>query len=181
VFGAGCVQYSWGLDDFHDNITAMRGPRANPYSHRVNRDPYGAVKAMQQATVNLFADMGIQPANLQPDLVPAVQSIDLKAPLSKITSPPGGAGVAGGAVAITGTAADTGGTVAMVEISVDGGRSWKRAAGTDRWQYEWIVPDGAGSATILTRAVDDSVNVETPGKGVTVTYGRGQVTSSAAR
>ena len=39
-------------------------------SFRVAYDPYGPSKVIQQATVNLFADMGIQPANLQPDLVP---------------------------------------------------------------------------------------------------------------
>src|SRR4029453_7705907 len=76
VFGGGCVQYAWGLDNFHDNPTAVAGNRANPYSHRVNLDPYGPVKAMQQATVNLFGDMGIQPANLQPYLVPATPSSD---------------------------------------------------------------------------------------------------------
>ena len=41
VFGAGTVQWSWGLDAIHD-----RGPPAD--------------STMQQATVNLFADMGAQ-------------------------------------------------------------------------------------------------------------------------
>ncbi len=43
VFGAGTVQWSWGLDDVHD--------RGN--------DP--ADVRMQQATVNLLADIGAQP------------------------------------------------------------------------------------------------------------------------
>ena len=30
---------------------------------------------------------------------------------------------------------------------------------------------GSGTATIMSRATDDSVNVETPGRGVTVSYG----------
>ena len=47
VFGAGTVQWSWGLDSDHD---------------RGNAAPDGR---MQQATVNLFADMGAQPATLQ--------------------------------------------------------------------------------------------------------------------
>src|SRR4029077_15009400 len=47
-FGAGTVQISWGLDSTHD-----RGSAA-------------ADKAVQQATVNLFADMGgVQPGTLQ--------------------------------------------------------------------------------------------------------------------
>ena len=44
--------------------------------------------------------------------------------------------------------------------------------GTDQWSYEWQVPDGSGTTTILSRASDDSVNLETPGEDVTVTYGR---------
>jgi hypothetical protein len=32
------------------------------------------------------------------------------------------------------------------------------------------VPAGSGTATILTRGSDDTVNVEAPGKGVTVRY-----------
>ncbi|HEY4968173.1 MAG TPA: N,N-dimethylformamidase beta subunit family domain-containing protein, partial [Puia sp.] len=48
VFGAGTVQWTWGLDANHD-----RGSAAPDIS-------------MQQATINLFADMGIQPGSLQP-------------------------------------------------------------------------------------------------------------------
>ena len=172
VFGGGCVQYSWGLDNFHDNPTA-RGNGTNPYSTRVGVDPYGPVKAMQQATMNLFADMGIQPANPQSDLVPATPSTDKKAPLSRINPPPGGAMPVDAVVTITGSATDSdGGIVAGVEVSIDGGKSWHPATGTDRWSYEWKSPKGAGSATILSRATDDSLNVEVPQKGVTVTYGR---------
>ena len=172
VFGGGCVQYSWGLDNFHDNPTA-RGNGANPYSTRVGVDPYGPVKAMQQATLNLFADMGIQPANPQTDLVPATSSTDKRAPLTRIDSPRAGAALADAVVTITGSATDSeGGTVAGVEVSVDGGTSWHPATGTARWSYEWKAPDGTGTATILSRASDDSLNVEIPGTGVTVTYGR---------
>ena len=50
----GTVQWSWGLDANHD-FTA-RSPRAS---------------TMQQATVNLFADMGVQPGSLMAGLIPA--------------------------------------------------------------------------------------------------------------
>lgn len=170
VFGGGTVQYSWGLDNVHDNPTA-RGNGANPYSTRVGVDPYGPVKAIQQATVNLFADMGIQPAHLQSDLVAATRSTDLEAPLSRITSPLGGATLADGVVTITGSATETGGgTVAGVEVSVDGGKSWHPAIGTDRWTYQWRAAAGTGSATILSRATDDSMNMEVPQKGITVAF-----------
>lgn len=164
VFGAGCVQYSWALDDFHDNPTAVNGGRANPYSHRVSTDPYGPVKALQQATVNLFADMGVQPANLQADLVVAVASSDRARPASKIVSPAPGAMLPPGEVVISGTAADTGGgVVAGVEVSTDEGRTWHPASGTTNWTYRWVpARDRVTTMAILTRATDDSLNTERP-------------------
>jgi hypothetical protein len=51
VFGAGTVQWSWGLDASHDGGDGAADPR------------------MQQATANLLADMGAQGATLQAGLV----------------------------------------------------------------------------------------------------------------
>ena len=62
--------------------------------------------------------------------------------------------------------------LAGVEVSVDGGATWHPATGTEQWRYEWQVPDGSGAATILSCAVDDSVNLETPREGVTIGCGR---------
>ena len=82
--------------------------------------------AMQQATVNLFADMGAQPFSLISGLTPATASTDTTAPTSTITSPSQGATLAdGSAVTISGTATDAGGgVVAGVEVSTDGGSTW---------------------------------------------------------
>ena len=190
VFSGGTVQFAWALDNFHDNPGAVLGRRAylpgvpsgNSYSHRVSVDPYGPVRAIQQAMVNLFADMGIQPANLEPDLVPATPSTDKTAPLSKIASPADGTTVADGTVTIAGTASDAGGgVVAGVEVSVDGGKTWHPATGTGQWTYRWAVPEGSGLATILSRASDDSVNIEVPAKGITVTSSRAIMATSAVR
>ncbi|MQA29461.1 MAG: hypothetical protein GEU82_06430 [Luteitalea sp.] len=167
VFGAGTVQYTWGLDNFHDNFTGIPADRADRYSIRVGYDQRGPIKAIQQATVNLFADMGVQPHGLQPGLVPAAPSTDESAPLSKIVEPAAGA-VVSGTVTIEGTAADTGGLVGGVEISTDGGTTWHPAFGTERWTYDWSVPRDLTSATILTRATDDSTNLEAPSQGITV-------------
>jgi hypothetical protein len=125
---------------------------------------------MQQATVNLLADMGVQPGSLQSGLAPASPSADAVAPVSTITSPSSGASVpAGQAVTITGTSSDTGGgIVAAVEVSVDGGTSWRRANGTTSWTFSWT-PSTQGSVTLKSRAVDDSANLENPSAGVTVT------------
>jgi hypothetical protein len=148
VFGAGTVQWSRGLDDYH---------------------PEGTVdNNMRQATVNLFADMGIQPATLLPGLVAASASTDVTPPSSTINSLP--ASVADGAqVTISGTASDAGGgRVAGIEVSTDGGTSWRPAtSGTTSWSYTWTA-HGHPSTTIRVRATDDSGNTETPGAGVSL-------------
>src|SRR5262249_3132751 len=97
VFGAGTVQWSWGLDGNHDRGAAE--------SHVP--DP-----AMQQATVNLLADMGVQAATLQAGLVATSASADNLPPASVITSPTGGAVQSGDRVNISGIATDSGGGIA---------------------------------------------------------------------
>ena len=110
VFGAGTVQWAWGLDT--TNAWNNNGPPAG-----ASADP-----VMQQATVNLFADMGAQATTLMSGLVAASASTDTTAPNSTITSPAQGAVITDGArVTISGTATDAGGTVAGVEVSTDGG------------------------------------------------------------
>jgi methionine-rich copper-binding protein CopC len=151
VFGAGTIQWSWGLEAQHD------------------RGPSTVDRRMQQATVNLLADMGSQPGTLQTDLVATAASSDATAPTSTITSPSAGATVrAGVATVVTGTAADSGGIVSAVEVSTDGGATWQRASGRESWSYSWT-PDLAGTATLRSRAVDDSGNTEAAGPGVSVT------------
>ena len=152
VFGAGTVQWSWGLDANHDRA-------GTPIDAR-----------MQQATANLFADMGVQPATLQAGLAAGAASTDATAPISTITSPSAGATVPQGVpLAISGTATDAGGgVVGGVEVSVDGGTIWHPVSGRETWSYTWM-PITAGSLTIKSRTVDDSGNLETPSAGVTVT------------
>ncbi|WP_283139122.1 DUF4082 domain-containing protein [Rhizohabitans arisaemae] len=165
VFGAGTVQWSWGLDENHD--------WGRNYNNRPAVKP-PVDRRMRQATVNLFADMNVQPGTLQTgagwDLVPATASDDTVKPTSTITSPAPGATLDSGTQAtITGTAADTGGTspagrVAAVEVSTDGGTTWRIAQGRENWSYTWSVV-GNGPVTIKTRAVDDTGNLEVPGAG----------------
>lgn len=147
VFGAGTVQWMWGLDENHDRGNAPPSPD------------------MQQATINLFADMGVQPATLMQGMVAAVQSTDVTPPVSVITNPAEGATVqANGLVIVAGTAAETEGVVAGVEVSVDGGTTWQTAVGTTNWTFNWI-PAQEGPVTILSRAFDDLGNLETPAEG----------------
>jgi hypothetical protein len=160
VFEAGTVQWAWGLNSNHDGDDE---PATSPI--------------MQQATVNLLADMGnVQPVTLMSGLVPATESTDTTPPTSTITSPTAGTTLANGStVTVTGTATDSGGgVVAGVEISTDGGNTWHPVttmspdATTVTWSYTWNVT-GTGTVTIETRATDDSGNIETPSDGVSVT------------
>lgn len=164
VFGAGTVQWSWGLD----NTNAWHESGTDPSGHAP--DPN-----MEQATVNLFADMGAQPATLASGLVPATASTDTTPPTSTITNPAAGASLQDGAkTTITGTATDSGGgVVAGVEVSTDGGTTWHPATltGPDGpsvgWTYSWLA-HGSPSTTILSRAVDDSGNLESASDATSV-------------
>ncbi|MEU6864697.1 DUF4082 domain-containing protein [Streptomyces sp. NPDC046876] len=146
VFGTATVQWSWGLTNM---------PTGDPGTTVVTED-----KRMQQATVNVFADMGVQPKSLQSDLVAATASTDTTGPAVTVTNPAANATVpALRPVTITGTATDSGGgVVARVEVSTDGGTTWKAATGVGSWSYKWT-PTTPGSAQIKVRAVDDSVNI----------------------
>ena len=140
VFSAGTIQYAWGLDDEHDGDATVD---AN----------------MQQAVVNLFADMGIQPVTLMSGLTLASASTDTTAPVVAIASPAAGTAIARGAqVTLTGTASDTGGVVASIEVSTDGGSTWHPATGTTSWSYTFYAA-AAGDLTVQVRGVDDSGNI----------------------
>lgn len=159
VFGAGTVQWAWGLDEVHD--------RAGTPSD-LN---------MRQATVNLLADMGAQAHTLEGDLIPAEASTDTAGPTVSISSPTAGAtAAANSALIISGTATDAGGEVGAVQVSVDGGTTWRTATvartgvGTATWSFSWT-PTVQGSATIIARAADDSANIGANSVGVTVSIG----------
>ena len=144
VFSAGTIQWAWALDGNHD-----RGSAAPDV-------------AAQQATVNLFADMGVQPDTLGAGLTAATASTDTAAPTTVITSPAAGTNIpVGSPVTLSGTAADTGGgRVAGVEVSTDGGNTWRRATGRTSWTYTFT-PTSSGALTLRVRAVDDSANLGT--------------------
>jgi hypothetical protein len=147
VFSSGTMQWAWGLDANHDN-------------------PGGAVDArMQQATVNLLADMGAQPATRQPGLVAATQSTDTTPPVSVINSVP--VARVNQPVTVSGSALDSGGVVGSVEVSTDNGQSWTPATGREQWSFAWT-PAQTGAVTIRSRAADDTANLEQPGPGLTV-------------
>ncbi|WP_221391117.1 N,N-dimethylformamidase beta subunit family domain-containing protein [Dyadobacter sp. NIV53] len=141
VFAAGTVQWTWGLDINHD---------------RYNNEPVSP--AIQQATINLFADMHVQPGTLQAGLVAATASNDTQAPTHTITSPSASGNIPSGSTfTIKGTAADAG-TIAGIEVSTDGGTTWRLAKGTNTWTFAWT-PTTQGNTVIRSRAFDDSGNI----------------------
>ena len=77
VFGAGTIQWGWGLDQTHD------GDNSNAADPR-----------MQQATLNMLSDMGVQPTTLMPGMVMPAPSNDTQAPTVTVTSPTAGASLA---------------------------------------------------------------------------------------
>ena len=129
------MQWSWGLDGNHD------------------RGASEPDQAMQQATVNLLADMGAQPASLQTGADPRATRVARR----RLSAPTVDDHIAGrrrerrqrqSPVTITGTAIDTGGgVVGGVEVSVDGGATWHAAQGTRRGAYSWT-PGAPGTATL---------------------------------
>ncbi|AOT04986.1 DUF4082 domain-containing protein [Arthrobacter sp. U41] len=144
VFSAGTVQWTWGLDQEHDGDGAAPDPR------------------MQQAQINLLADMGAQPATRDAALSAATASSDTTGPTVAVSSPAEGTTIPHGtSVTVSGTASDTGGIVAGVEISTDGGSSWHPAQGKQSWTYTYI-QKGLATASIQVRAVDDSANIGAP-------------------
>lgn len=141
VFSAGSIQWAWGLDAVRDGTPQAADPR------------------MRQATANLLADMKAMPSTLASDLVMPSASTDTAGPTVSITQPTANADITQGTVVtVKGTAADVGGRVAGVEVSVDGGLSFHPATGTTSWSYSGVLT-GNGASAIQVRAMDDSANI----------------------
>ena len=139
VFSAGSARWPWALDARHDG------------------EGFAPDVGIQQATINLLADMDVQPATVQAPLTAATKSADTTPPTPAISTPlPLRYGVT---TTITGTAMDIGGgVVGAVEVSVDGGQTWHPAVGRENWTYDWTPLSVANSATLMVRASDDSGN-----------------------
>ena len=160
VFGAGTVQWAWGLDDQNDQGGSTPDVR------------------MQQATINVFADLGAQPTSLMAGLTAATKSTDTTAPVATITTPASGsAAVVGSPVVLVGTATDVGGAVSAVEVSTDGGATWHPAAGRGSW-FSVFTPAAPGPTTLRVRAIDDSANVQSTPTLLTVNAAAGCACSS---
>jgi len=140
VFASSSFRWSHGLDD----------------TRSTGVSPGGVSLDMQQATINILADMNVQPGSLMPGLVAASPSTDETAPVSQIAELNHATGI------VSGVATDVGGAVAGVEVSFDEGQTWHGAAlslagPATSWSYSSVVP---ANVNPLVRAVDDTGNIE---------------------
>jgi hypothetical protein len=179
VFGAGTCQWGWALDDFHDSETLMPPIFANPANIRVGKDPVGPDRTVQQFTVNMLADMGVQPATLNPTLKKATVSADTAPPVCEITSVTVGQTLRSnsreGATAmdediveihVEARDADEGTFVAGVEVKPGKRDRWHPAvpASEDDTKWSYYVPvrqlekSLKSLSELQCRATDDSVN-----------------------
>jgi len=131
----------------------------------------GAEPDIQQATLNLFTDMGVEPgvSELPVGLVRPTPSRDTVPPTTSVAGQEKGQ--------LVGGATDEGGQVAAVEFSQDKGSSWHpaqfwRLAAGEGWAWrvplqlegregerDWGVVWTRGETELLVRAVDDSYNI----------------------
>jgi hypothetical protein len=153
VFSAATVQWALGIEDAAPFLNAADVPKEQVATTHDQR--------MQQATMNLLIDLEGVPATPMGTLTVSSPSSDTTAPTATFTSPQTEAAL-GATVPLSGTANDTSGVVGAVELSFDGGNSWRRAVlnmgASTTWTYSWNA-NVAGLITIKARAVDDSGNI----------------------
>jgi len=166
VFGAGTVQWSWGLDGHHDLVTGLDLKLGqNCYSLRVGVDQMvrDGNRDIQQATLNLLADMGVAPASPQSDLVPQAASSDRLPPraVGEVAAVRRKGTSGDEAAYLEGSAADEGGgRLAAVEVMIEGEPAWHPATSLDlrtgRWTYALR---GDAGPQVRLRLGDDSGNI----------------------
>ena len=137
VFSAGTIAWAWALDEYHSG-------HSMPSSVTI-----------QQAMVNLLADMGVSPETVKDGLIVAIPSTDDTEPIVALhaltTQSLDGTTTA----TLSGTALDLDGTVAGVQVSTDGGNSWRLAIGTESWSYTWETTS-FNIAAVRVAAIDDA-------------------------
>ena len=130
---------------------------------------------VQQATLNLLADMHVLPSTPQPELFLSPASSDQRPPRVGSSSVLTGAVHSGQFTVLAGSSEDAGGgVVAAVEVSLDKGSSWLPAEVTPEtgvWRLDpealgvrpvsgvpWSISMAAGTQ-VRVRAADDSGNL----------------------
>jgi hypothetical protein len=139
-----------------------------PHSAVINSRSYSAQTAGQTAAGQPNTGLAGRVRSAAQGIAQRIRGDSVTTPTSMIDSPYDGTNdPAGTPVTIRGRAADAGGSVVRVEVSVDGGRTWLPAQGTSQWSYVWT-PTAGGTITILSRTIDTSGNIEKDKPGVQV-------------
>ncbi len=153
--------FSAGMSSWSQALVPDPGPNPPSTSHHDYK--------VKQATINLLADMGVI---ADEDYLESTTNLHV-ASGSADTTPPQTPSLEISGVFVTenttswtfeGTATDVGGKVGGVEVSWDGGVTWKRAfSGTPAaslpWSHSVVLPT-TPVPFVLTCAVDDSFNME---------------------
>lgn len=163
VFGTATVQWAWGLSNLHTDNTGVANP-PNPPNQTTTE-----TRDVKQATLNVLADMGVQPSTPTLGLITgSALPAGTPGPTTTVSAPASGTTVQVlKPITITGNATPSTGTVvARVEVSTDGGSTWNAAnttptvGGSVSWSYAWT-PTSTGSAQIQIRAEDDNADIGT--------------------
>lgn len=162
TFGAGTVQFSWGLAPIHDDVGGVNLLN-NFLNSRLAYDVTSVEQSIQQLLVNVLAHQGVRGSALQEGLTQPGHSTDTQSPQSRCWCE----GDDDDSTLVRIQSSDLGGgIVASVELSFDGGITWKLA----QWQgngsllmgqaSEWTYNRDAHTMSrgVLCRATDDSLN-----------------------
>ena len=148
VFAASTMRWSWGLD-----------------SARNDGNTGTSSRAIQQATINLLADMGVQPAFLRkdptnvtdPELVRATASTDSTPPTSHSRSGSIPRPASSLEPRPTSAASSRASKSRSMRAPTWHGANLAESGTSTAWSYASVVPANVGG---LVRAVDDSGNLE---------------------
>ena len=146
MFGAGTVQWSWGLDSNHDRgvsraSTAHAAGNGQPVRRHGRAAADAADRAVRRRSARPTPSRRRRPSPRPPT---ARRAGEHHRHDHRHRRRLRAAAVVGG-----------------VEVSVDGGATWRRATGRETWTYSWQTGSRA-HGQLLSRAVDDSGNLETP-------------------
>lgn len=156
VFGAGTVQWTWGLDNFHDEPTGANNMLENEYDTRVGVDLAGPDPSIQQASANLLADMGVQPTILGEGLIRPSPSTDKDPPVAMHVQ----IEEQGHSLTVWAKGYDESGVVAALEWSLDKAH-WHPMENEGGMDGAWHAPLPPATSAVWVRAVDDSLNFGT--------------------
>lgn len=157
--------YFWDREAYTFTLQGPAWLEVNSEGNITGVPPTEGSFMVKVTAVNQFGGSATQ----EYQLVITGASADAKLPRSVITDPVSGSTIhSASSYILAGTAADLSGTgIKRVDISTDGGVTWRGAQGATQWTFPWTLP-ADGIYSILSRATDNTGRVEIPGVGIIV-------------